>query len=122
MTKRRADLDANKYQMMSQTTAIYPGKSAPLGLMYVALKLSGEAGEFSEHLGKAMRDDGFSMGNDLTDAHKELLIKELGDVMWYVAAACTELDVTMAEVMHANLEKLRDRAARGVLGGSGDSR
>lgn len=34
---------------------------------------------------------------------------ELGDVLWYVAAICTTLDLTMEEVMSHNVAKLRAR-------------
>ncbi len=114
-------MELNQYQETSISTAVYAGRGMPMGLIYIALKLSGEAGEFSEHLGKAIRDDGF--GDDaLTDHRKTMLMKELGDVMWYVAAAAGELGYTLEEVALANINKLADRKDRGVLGGSGDER
>ena len=51
-----------------------------------------------------------------------MLMKELGDVMWYLAEACTQLNVTMQDVAEMNIEKLADRQRRGVIGGSGDER
>ena len=124
----------DEYQEAATATAIYPGRHGPMGLMYAALKMNGEAGEFAEGVGKAMRDDGFAkvtgwdrkhsrFENDpVNDARREMLKKELGDVLWYVAAAATELGFTLNEVAHGNLEKLHDRAARGKLQGSGDDR
>lgn len=35
--------------------------------------------------------------------------KELGDVLWYVAALCTKADLDMGEVMQGNIDKLRRR-------------
>ena len=55
-------LDA--YQAAATKTAIYPGQGTPLGLAYCALKLNGEAGEFAEHVGKAMRDDALRGSGD----------------------------------------------------------
>ena len=123
------------YQRIATKVAIYPGHSTPLGLMYVALKMNGEAGEFAEHVGKAFRDDGLIDVNvrefddrmfidlhDLTLARKDALIKEVGDVLWYLSAACNELGITLSQAATANLAKLNDRAKRGKLSGSGDNR
>ena len=121
----------NLYQRLATGTAIYPGQGSPLGLIYVALKGAGEAGEFAEHVGKAMRDDGFITMEDvdeeitdgqLTPERRALLIKEIGDELWYLAAKCNELDVTLSEAALINVNKLRDRQTRGTLRGSGDNR
>ena len=121
----------NLYQRLATGTAIYPGQGSPLGLIYVALKGAGEAGEFAEHVGKAMRDDGFITMEDvdeeitdgqLTPERRALLIKEIGDELWYLAAKCNELDTTLSEAALINVNKLRDRQTRGTLRGSGDNR
>lgn len=125
----------NGYQKAATMTAIYPGQGTPLGLAYVALKGAGEAGEFAEHVGKAMRDDNLvELGvrgfddrgtvefHGLTKARREALIKEAGDQLWYIAAKCNELGITLEEVAHKNLDKLLDRQKRGTLSGSGDNR
>lgn len=70
-----------------------------------AMGLSGEAGEFSEHVKKHVFHD-----HALNSA---ALSKELGDVLWYVALACEVLGVTMAEVAQANIAKLRARYPEG---------
>lgn len=116
------------YQRAAADTAIYPGKGTPLGLMYVSLKYNGEAGEFAEHVGKAIRDDQF--GQLVTPRHQVLLTperrlalkKELGDGLWYIAAAAKELGYTLSEIAEENIAKLASRKERGVLGGSGDNR
>lgn len=125
---------ADEYQRISSKSAIYPGQGTPLGLAYCALKLNGEAGEFAEHVGKAMRDDGLMNGlyidggavqyadGTLTLDRKIALLKELGDQLWYIGAACRELGTTISEVMLMNLEKLADRTRRNALKGSGDDR
>lgn len=110
-----------EYENAALGTAIYPGQGSSLGLMYVALKGAGEAGEFAEHVGKAIRDDGFGDA-ELTDKRRTALIKEIGDQLWYCAAKAKELGTTLAEVAAGNIEKLSSRAARGTLGGSGDDR
>lgn len=121
----------NAYQYLATRSAFYPGKDTPLGLAYVALKMNGEAGEFAEHVGKAMRDDRYgqpvqhlehAFHETLTPSRHELLVKEIGDVLWYLSAACNELGVTLSEAAALNLEKLADRSERNVLQGSGDNR
>ena len=120
-------LDA--YQNIAQRSAIYPGKGTPQGLLYVALKMNGEAGEFAEHVGKAMRDDGFAQIDDhgeqsvpLSAERRALLVKEIGDELWYLAAAAKELGIPLSEAAAVNLEKLADRTERDKLSGSGDER
>lgn len=112
----------NDYADAAIRTAIYPGAGTPMGLAYVALKMNGEAGEFAEHLGKAMRDDNFTDYNMLESVRRELMVKEIGDVLWYLAAACRELNVTLEQAAQINLNKLADRNNRNKLQGSGDAR
>lgn len=117
----------DQYQHLATKTAIYPGRNAPFGLAYVGLKLNGEAGEFAEHVGKAFRDD--ELGKYFYEGQKPLtperhtaLIKEVGDILWYLSAACNELGISLSEVAIQNLKKLCDRTNRGKLSGSGDNR
>jgi NTP pyrophosphatase (non-canonical NTP hydrolase) len=114
-------LSLDGYQAIACGTAIYPGQLTPVGLAYVALKMNGEAGEFAEHVGKAMRDDDL-LALGLIPERRELLIKEIGDVLWYLSAACNELGTTLSTAANINLRKLADRKARGTLQGSGDNR
>lgn len=114
-------MELNDYQKSAGRTAIYPGRHGlhddndqPIGLVYTVLGLSGEAGELANKVKKIMRD------GSLPD--REDLIKELGDVLWYVAMVADELHVDLEQAGRYNLAKLADRAARGVLGGSGDDR
>lgn len=118
----------DEYQATATGTAIYPGQGTALGLIYCALKMNGEAGEFAEHVGKAMRDDDFGQSAgafhhvNLTPERRAKLLLECGDVLWYVASAARELGYTLNEVAHANVNKLLDRQERGTLQGSGDHR
>lgn len=121
-----------EYEEKAVSTAIYPGQGGPLGLMYVALKMNGEAGEFAEHVGKAIRDDGLVTdpgqlgkvirGNGLTEERQQSMVKEVGDVLWYLAAAARELGTSLSDIAEANIAKLAKRKAEGKLGGSGDDR
>ena len=40
---------------------------------------------------------------------QEQSTKELGDVLWYVAALCSKLGLDMSDVMETNIEKLKKR-------------
>lgn len=106
----------DEYQDLAMESAVY---SEDWAIVYPALKLSGEAGEVSEKVGKRIRDcDG-----DLTDAEwQDALAKELGDVLWYIAALARDIGWTLEDIAEANLSKLTSRMERGVIGGSGDDR
>ncbi len=111
-----------KYQHDAMKTAQYPMYRD--NLLYPALKLAGEAGEVAEKVGKLMRDRGYMPGVDfeITMEERENLIKEIGDVLWYVAAMADELQYDLQYVAEVNLDKLQGRLFRGTLRGSGDDR
>jgi len=73
-------------------------------LLTAALGLSGETGEFNDHVKKLIFHN-----KELTEERRDAMIKELGDVMWYVMQACIALDVDLYKVVELNEEKLRAR-------------
>ncbi len=105
-----------EYQRRAMSTALYPGIGS--NLAYPALGLNGESGEVAEIIKKVYRD---SKG-ELREGGRKALAKELGDVLWYLAALCHEARLDLGEVARSNLDKLSDRSARGALHGSGDDR
>jgi len=115
-TGQLEELTFAEYQDIALDFAIYSEQNA---VIYPALKLSGEAGEVSEKVGKRLRD----AGGDFEDLEwRESMKKELGDVLWYISALADDLGYTLEEVADTNLSKLSSRVARGVLQGSGDDR
>lgn len=70
-------------------------------LLHAALGLCGEAGEFADCIKKH-----WAYEQPLNRANA---IEELGDLMWYLALACSALDVGMDEVAAINIDKLRKR-------------
>jgi hypothetical protein len=52
----------------------------------------------------------------------EEISAELGDCCWFIAALSYEIGFDLGLVMEQNIDKLADRAKRGVIGGSGDNR
>jgi NTP pyrophosphatase (non-canonical NTP hydrolase) len=105
-----------EYQEEASKTAVYP--SIGDNLYYPALGLAGEAGEVCEKIKKIMRDD----GGEVSIEKAADLVKEIGDVLWYVAALCEELDICMGTAAAINLAKLKARQEKGTLKGSGDNR
>ena len=110
-------LDFATYQKQAMTTAVYPGRGEG-NFVYPALGLAGETGEICEKLKKAIRDEGGVVSSE----RKMLLAKELGDVLWYVAALAAELGLDLAEIAGGNLAKLAARKEAGKIHGSGDLR
>lgn len=103
------------YQQLIQEFAIYPDafSGSKNELMYLALGLAGEAGEVAEKIKKYYRD-GVLMPSDL--------VKELGDVMWYLSQMATAINTPLWHVANTNIQKLASRKQRDVLGGNGDDR
>lgn len=97
-------MELNEYQQLALRTAGDHG-DAQHRLMYTALGLNGEAGEVAEIIKKALFH-----GHDLD---KDMLLKELGDVMWYVAVLADTLGLSLDEVGKENIAKLRRRYPEG---------
>ncbi len=142
-------MDINDYQKQAATTAIYPtietialgsfvsdleaigvslekyqidalAESASNGsnVYYPTIGLSGEAGEVANKVKKIIRD----CNGIIDEPAREGIKGEIGGVLWYLAAVCTELDFDMSDVAQSNLDALFSRKERGVLKGSGDNR
>lgn len=114
-------LQINEYQKKAHETADYPIPVCEGNYMdwdYPAHALAEEAGEVAGKFAKAVRDE----NGYLSDERKEGIIKELGDVCWFVAELATLLGVSLEDVMQKNLDKLASRKERGVIHGSGDNR
>ena len=106
----------NTYQKNARLTAQYPNLGA--NYIYPTLGLVGEAGEVAEKVKKVMRDK----KGVFDDESKKGLKKELGDVLWYISNICTEFNFSLDDIALQNLEKLKLRAAKGKISGSGDDR
>jgi NTP pyrophosphatase (non-canonical NTP hydrolase) len=81
---------------------------------YALYGLSGEVGELHSKIAKAIRDDTIIPDVDI--------FKELGDILWFVAAIAADYDVTLEHIAALNIQKLASRSERGKLQGSGDER
>lgn len=105
----------NEYQKEAEVTAVYPSEQ---NIIYPALGLNGEAGEVADKVKKVLRD----CNGEFTGEKKQEIALELGDVLWYVAIMARDIGYSLEQIAEFNIEKLRSRQKRGVLGGSGDNR
>lgn len=103
------NMDANEYQQQASRTLIDQPDAEYTGfelmMVWNAIGLAGEAGEVADTIKKAVFH---RHGLDRNE-----LIKELGDVLWYVAALCTKIDASMGYVMQQNIDKLKKRYPAG---------
>ena len=106
-------MNFKEYQERANATAIYDTK---FSILYPTLGLTGEAGEVADKVKKIIRD-GKSIVNERVE-----IAKELGDVLWYLAAVARDIGVTLEDVAQMNVEKLESRKERGTLQGNGDNR
>ena len=94
----------NEYQKLAMTT-LNPELSKKDVLINGVMGLCGESGEAIDIVKKHL-----AQGHPLD---REKLVKELGDIAWYLAETATALDVTLEEVLAGNIEKLRKRYPEG---------
>lgn len=107
-----------EYQQETRQTAKYPPDQA---LEYLSLGIASEAGEVAGKMKKWIRD-GNQYGKMTRGEWKQAMSSEIGDVLWYCARLASELTLDLGEIAEKNMDKLLDRKARGVIGGSGDNR
>ena len=97
-------MQVNEYQTMAMAT-LNPELSKRDVLINSVMGLCGEAGEAIDIVKKWM-----AQGHVLD---KEQLVKELGDIAWYLAEAATALDLPLEEILRANIDKLKQRYPNG---------
>lgn len=114
-------MNFNEYQKKARTTRIHKNtESGMLLLARLTLGLLGESGEVAEKVKKFIRDtDG---RREAKINLKEILKKELGDVLWYLANVADVLKIDLNFIAKENIKKLASRKKRNKLTGSGDNR
>ena len=85
------------YMDFTRKTARYPKRREK---EYLMLGLMNEAGEVGGAFKKEIRDQ--------VD-NTELIIDELGDVLWYLTRLCDVYDIKISELMINNIDKLLGR-------------
>ena len=94
----------NEYQKLAMTT-LNPDLDKKDVLINGVMGLCGESGEVIDIVKKHL-----AQGHELD---REKIIKELGDVAWYMAEIATVLDVELEDVLVQNIEKLKKRYPEG---------
>ena len=108
-------MNFKEYQDKAVATAIYGSGNT---IVYPALGLGNEAGEVQGKIKKVLRDNDGMFSPEKT----EEIGAEIGDILWYMAALCRDLQLSLEDIAINNIKKLEDRQARGVIQGSGDNR
>ena len=97
-------MTGNEYQKLAMTT-LNPALSKKDVLINGVMGLCGESGEAIDLVKKHLHQ-----GHPLD---KEKLIKELGDIAWYLAEAAYALDTDLDTVLEQNIAKLKARYPEG---------
>lgn len=97
-------MEINEYQKLAMVT-LNKELSEKEMLTNAVMGLCGESGEACDIVKKHLFH-----GHELDRA---ALIKELGDVAWYLAEASEALGISLDEVLDRNIEKLKKRYPEG---------
>lgn len=108
------------YQKQAISTDVYGGQGEVTSIAFInkVLGLVGESGEVADKVKKLHRNNDGAMSEE----ERQELLKELGDVLWYLSAIANYLGTSLDDVATKNLDKLFDRKARGVIKSKGDNR
>ena len=93
-------MTGNEYQRLAMTT-LNPDLSKKDILINGVMGLCGESGEAIDIVKKHLHQ-----GHPLD---REKLIKELGDIAWYLAETAYALDISLDKVLENNIDKLKAR-------------
>ena len=97
-------MTGKEYQRLAMTT-LNPALEKKDVLINAVMGLCGESGEAIDLVKKHLHQ-----GHELD---KEKLIKELGDIAWYLAEAAHALDTDLDAVFEGNIAKLKARYPEG---------
>ena len=97
-------MTVNEYQRLAMKT-LNPDLDKKDVLINGVMGLCGESGEAIDIVKKWL-----AQGHELD---REKLAKELGDIAWYLAETAYALDLSLEEVLSANIEKLKKRYPEG---------
>ena len=97
-------MNVNEYQKEAMTL-LNPDIPREDVLLNALMGLCGESGEAID-LMKKHRFQGHPLD-------REKMIKELGDVAWYLAETAWALDISLEDILRGNLDKLKNRYPQG---------
>jgi len=113
-------MDFNDYQRECRKTDVGTAAQDCLepGWLYYVLGVAGESGEMMEKIKKLFRDKNGVIDDEFRDA----IVKEMGDVQWYMARLADWFDIDFEVIFRTNIKKLQSRQKRNKLHGDGDNR
>lgn len=94
----------NEYQKLAMRTCSIPYDDLGAMLTHAVLGMTSEAGEVAGIFQKTYQGH---------TADADHIKKELGDVLWMIAEACTALGFDLEDVMQTNIDKLKARYPEG---------
>lgn len=109
--RKEMSMNFNEYQEKAYSFFVGSSKEP---WIYFAFGLAGETGEVLEKLKRTIRN------GDSVD--RDLIKKELGDVLWYLACLAKELGFSLEDIAKDNIDKLSARKEQNKITGSGDRR
>ncbi len=119
-------MDFKEYQMLSKKTDVYSENinkgyegedvKAKYRLYYTLFGLCSEVGELHSKIKKVIR------GDKKEEHFLDNVEGELGDILWYISAICTEIGIELDFVAKKNLKKLFYRIDKDKIKGNGDNR
>jgi NTP pyrophosphatase (non-canonical NTP hydrolase) len=121
----------DEYQSIAMNTAVMA--DVETNVSHFGFGLCAEAGEVASVFQKYFRGDpryytaeGWDILEDdlstFTPEAKDMVKKELGDVLWFLSAIASTFGIRLEDVAVTNLRKLAKRADEGKIKGDGDNR
>lgn len=106
MAKKKFDIDEYQAWAFSKRSSKANPKLVGMvpSLTIAALGLAGESGEVADLLKKVI-----AHGVDLDTEVYNKIVKELGDITYYVAMAATALELDMSTILTTNIDKINAR-------------
>lgn len=102
-------MDFQEYQEKRRSTdKYYPDQK----VFCHALGLGSEAGEYQGKVDKHYRKN---REFDPVDDEREHMAKELGDVLWFLAACADDIGYSLEDIAEMNIAKLADRDKRNQI-------
>lgn len=106
-------ISIEEYQEFTPTTFLVDQYYAK---PYLLTGLVAEAGEISGHYAKFLRSD-----FDSNELYRRIR-KELGDLMYFTAQLCNEMEWDLRDILQENVNKLTKRKIANTIKGDGDDR
>ncbi len=107
--RKEVKMDASDYQQLTSRTLISQPRfkltDEEIMIIWNTIGIAGESGELSESIKHGIfHQHGLNIEN---------IEEEIGDLLWYIAALCTKLNLDLSKIMKQNIYKLQKRYPNG---------